>query len=124
MSSSAAAIQSQRITTEVQRGGGGARSEGGGTAQRQAHDAAVQKALAALDVQDGKIAAIKAAHTRLKDKLTRSTHTSMLSHRPAATTERAAATATKLDDTEDIKSSIINILTELLNDPEFRLQHY
>ena len=91
--------------------------------QRQAHDEAVQKAIAALDVQDGKIVAIKAAPTRLKDKLTRSTHTSMLSHRPEATTERTVATVTKLDDTED-KSSIINILTELLNDPEFRLQHY
>jgi hypothetical protein len=75
-------------------------------------------------VQDGKIVAIKAAHTRLKDNLTRSTHTSMLSHRTEATPERAAAKVTKLDDTEDIKSSIINILAELLNDQEFRLQHY
>jgi len=117
MSSSASAIQTQHIRV------GGARSGGGQTAHLQAHDAAVRKALPALDVQDGKIAAIKAAHTRLKDKLTRSTHTSMLSHRPEATPERAAAKLTKLDDTEDIKSSIINILTELLNDPEFRLQH-
>ncbi len=96
-------IPNQHITSEEQE-----TEENQAAFRRQlARDTATLK-----DLQDK---AAKAAHRRLEKKLARNSM-------PKTTTVPFTA-VTKLDedDPDEIKNEIISILTELLNDPEFRL---